>query len=394
MAIAMYAGSARYELTMPIGSGACATVYLARDRCTGASCSVKRIRKEMSTALFDKVRREITLMKSLDNPFIVKFFDSWEDENHFYIAMELCESGTLFNVLTRRGAFDEPTAILYLTELAFALKYLQSHNIIHRDIKVENILVDGNGHARLCDFGFSTITEDDAPHKRTACGSVAYAAPEMICREAYTNKTDIWSLGVVFYVLLTGHLPFEGATVHECMDAIVRKELVIPENLGLETRDLLIHMLDKNQETRFDVLEVLGHPCVCCHRLFDGIKRVADKRGHELVSDESATRRLMVQVLGTLENNFTPAGVRPWRSTYKSLNCNVTKSLLTVVKAAERRRKIFQSKSLTKGLVPGHVRMLLRPTNGMVLQRPKVYTNQPQVIGGLEQKPLASEIPA
>ena len=382
----------RYHLLVPIGSGTCATVYLATDRESGLPCSVKKIRKEAVAGAIDKVRREINLMRSLHHNFIVRFFDSCEDDDHFYIVMELCEMGTLFNVLFRTGRLREEIAIIYITELAFALKYLhREQNIIHRDIKVENILVDGNGHVRLCDFGFSTITEDEAPHKRTACGSVAYAAPEMICHEAYTNKTDIWSLGIVFYVLLVGTVPFVGSTVHECMKAIMEQELVIPEFVSPAARDLLCRMLDKDQKTRLDIIDVLAHPCIFESRLFKNISRVAESGPHEYAFDGSNAiredRRIMGQRLGTAENNFSPASIRQWRSASRSLNWKTQSTLMILGRG---RRQIHGSRSLMKGLNPTHIPHL-RPVTSFS-QEPK-ETDPPE---GIHVEPkmsvLSSEI--
>ena len=318
-----------YEIVSPLGAGMSSHVYLAAEKGTRRLCALKSVFKKADGVNVDKIRREIEIMKECRHPFIIHYHDVTEDENHILIRMEYCEGGTLGDTIMRKGPLPEDIAVVLFSELCFAVHYLhKTRNIIHRDIKLENVLLDENGHVRLSDFGFSTFLEDDEPHKRTVCGTPAYAAPEMITREAYTSKTDVWSLGVLLYVMLTGQIPFRGASIQECMHAVLYDDLVLPPTASLECKDLLIHMLDKDPDQRYDITEVLSHPLISGGRLYEAIKKVAEWDERDIAvaqgssNNHNGLRQIMFQLLGSMSNNYTPTSVRPWRASSRALRCS------------------------------------------------------------------------
>ena len=305
-----------YSIISAIGKGAFATVYLAIEQVTNRYCAVKRISRSIGDEMIARVKREVDLMYQIRNPFIVFLFDSFEDENSIYIVMEFCQNGSLKDWLLREGALGEEIGLVLLLELAQALSYLHRRNILHRDLKAENILFDGASHVKLCDFGLSTILESDKPEVRTACGSPAYASPEMITRAAYSSKCDVWSLGICFYTMLTGSLPFKGADIQGCMRAILCDELQIPANVSEGCADLLRLMLEKDPDKRPDIFGVLNHPLLTKHRLYKNVQMIG--AWHETEKDEEQAvghvrndMRLIeakARLLGNRSNGYTPSG--------------------------------------------------------------------------------------
>ena len=263
-----------YRFIRVLGVGNSSTVYLASDK-TNHVWAVKRIQKTEDAQIIAKVRRETELMKSISSPFAVQYKESYENEDAIYVVMEYCAGGTLTNVLDGK-MLDESVALIIMTQLLFALRHIHKEaHVMHRDIKIENILIDSLGRVKLSDFGFSTSFMTDDPMQRTICGSAAYTAPEVVKQDAYTTKADIWSAGVVFYVLLTGEFPFVGHSIEECIKAIVENDVVWPSNVSESCLDLLAHMLEKDPQKRASAEELLRHPAITGSKYFYEIRREA-----------------------------------------------------------------------------------------------------------------------
>ena len=271
-------GSERYTPIVWLDTGSSSQIYLAIDNVSGRQCVLKEVPKTGSDAKWqERIRREIDVMGSIDFPFIVKYYNSFEDGSAFYIVMEYCEGGDLATKVMNQHCISEELAVSYLTQLAFALDYLHNEkNVIHRDVKVENILFDRHGQLKLADFGFATFTDAHAVQKRTMCGSPAYASPELILHDAYSAACDVWSAGVVFYVMLAGKLPFQGATIHECMRSVLEDKLDMPDNISDEAADLLARMLTRDATERINIRDVLSHPCIARSGSFQALQRVAN----------------------------------------------------------------------------------------------------------------------
>ncbi len=157
--------------------------------------------------LLSDIQREIDIMYKLDNPHIIKLHNHFEDDHKVYLLLEYASGGTLFDKLNQHGQINEVKAALYLRELINAVKLLHSLNIIHKDIKPENILIN-NGCIKLADFGFCRKLKND-DLARTRVGSPIYMAPEILFDKPYTDKCDIFSLGVLLYEMLFARAPFE-----------------------------------------------------------------------------------------------------------------------------------------------------------------------------------------
>jgi len=156
------------------------------------------------------MKKELEIQWRLNHPNIVRLFGYFYDERSFYVVLEYCKYGNLFQMLRREKCFSENKARLVIAQVVEALNYLHDRNVIHRDIKPENILVvdQDKMHVKLCDFGWATHTIDE--QRNTFCGTVDYVAPELVSQEPYDDRIDLWAVGILTFELLTGHAPFTG----------------------------------------------------------------------------------------------------------------------------------------------------------------------------------------
>jgi eukaryotic-like serine/threonine-protein kinase len=203
--------SGRYRLEAKLGSGGMSTVYLARDETLDRAVAVKVMHREMSEQAdqLERFRQEARAVAKLSHPNIVSVIDAGEDGGYPYIVFEYVEGETLKQRVARVGALDIQEAIAYAIEIARGLSVAHARNLVHRDIKPQNVLIDDEGRAKLTDFGISRQLEQDG---MTATGRVLgttdYVAPEQAMGRGVDPRSDIYSLGVVLYEMLVGQVPF------------------------------------------------------------------------------------------------------------------------------------------------------------------------------------------
>jgi len=203
--------SGRYRLEAKLGSGGMSTVYLARDQTLDRQVAVKVMHREMSEQAdqLERFRQEARSVAKFSHPNVVSVIDAGEDGGHPYIVFEYVEGETLKQRISRNGALDPQEAIAYAIEIGRGLSVAHARNMVHRDIKPQNILIDHEGRAKLTDFGISRQLEQDG---MTATGRVLgttdYVAPEQAMGRKVDPRTDIYSLGVVLYEMLVGTVPF------------------------------------------------------------------------------------------------------------------------------------------------------------------------------------------
>jgi tRNA A-37 threonylcarbamoyl transferase component Bud32 len=203
--------SGRYRLEAKLGSGGMSTVYLARDQTLDRQVAVKVMHREMSEQpdQLERFRQEARSVAKLSHPNVVSVIDAGEDGGHPYIVFEYVEGETLKQRISRNGALPPQEAIAYAIEIARGLSMAHARNMVHRDIKPQNILIDAEGRAKLTDFGISRQLEQDG---MTATGRVLgttdYVAPEQAMGHKVDPRTDVYSLGVVLYEMLVGQVPF------------------------------------------------------------------------------------------------------------------------------------------------------------------------------------------
>jgi eukaryotic-like serine/threonine-protein kinase len=204
--------SSRYKLEAKLGSGGMSTVYLARDTTLDRQVAVKVLHREMSEQAdqLERFRQEARAVAKLSHPNVVAVIDAGEDGGHPYIVFEYVEGETLKQRINRLGALDAQESLAYAIEVARGLTVAHNRRMVHRDIKPQNVLIDAEGRAKLTDFGISRQLEQDG---MTATGRVLgttdYVAPEQAMGHPVDQRSDIYSLGVLLYEMLTGQVPFQ-----------------------------------------------------------------------------------------------------------------------------------------------------------------------------------------
>jgi calcium-dependent protein kinase len=255
----------KYEYIGLLGNGAFGKVRLFCDKnCSDLKYAIKTIKKEqMSKELYCFLIDEVNIISELDHPNIVKYYESYEDDNYLNIVMEYLEGNDLFKLISSRKSnkFTEKDMAEIITNLFKALSYIHK-NIVHRDIKPENILFSDDeslGTLKIIDFGLSTGLKSDNKYR---VGSPYYMAPEII-NGNFCCKTDVWSVGVILYVMLTGNFPFHAKKYEEVFEKILNKPFEIKHlknsKCSLQAIDLISKLLIKNTEERFSIEEALSH---------------------------------------------------------------------------------------------------------------------------------------
>jgi len=245
-----------FEIGRPLGKGKFGRVYLARERSSGFVCALKVLHKnEIQQGKVEKqVRREIEIQSNLRHPNILQLYGHFHDSKRVFLILEFAGKGELYKHLRRENRFPEWKAAQYIAQMAAALKYLHKKHVMHRDIKPENILVGIHGEIKISDFGWSV----HAPNNRrnTMCGTLDYLPPEMIKPGSqdnyYSEKVDLWSLGVLTYEFLVGEAPFEDTPVMT-QRRIARGEMTVPSFVSAEAKDL-IKRVNYYPETLFETI--------------------------------------------------------------------------------------------------------------------------------------------
>jgi len=250
-----------YDIEETIGKGNFAVVKMARHRITKSRVAIKIIDKSrLDEANLEKVHREVQIMKLLRHPNVLKLYQVMETKNMLYIVTEYATKGEMFAHIDKCGKLNEPEARRFFWQIISAVEYCHNRRVVHRDLKTENLLLDDNLNVKIADFGFCNHTKEDELLK-TWCGSPPYAAPEIFEGKEYDGPAiDIWSLGVVLYVLVSAALPFDGETVHEVRDRVLEGRFRVPYYMSSELEDLIRKILIKNPVHRFTLNQIKGHP--------------------------------------------------------------------------------------------------------------------------------------
>ncbi|EYU39397.1 hypothetical protein ABFS82_11G089800 [Erythranthe guttata] len=257
--------SDRYDLVRDIGSGNFAVARLLRDKLTKELVAVKYI--ERGDKIDENVRREIINHRSLRHPNIVRFKEVILTPTHLAIVMEYASGGELFERISNAGRFNEDEARFFFQQLISGVSYCHSMQICHRDLKLENTLLDGSPAPRLkiCDFGYSKSSLLHSQPKSTV-GTPAYIAPEVLRRKEYDGKiADVWSCGVTLYVMLVGAYPFEDPEgpkdFRKTIQRVLNVQYSIPENVQIsdECRHLISRIFVGEPEQRITIPEITNH---------------------------------------------------------------------------------------------------------------------------------------
>uniref|UniRef100_M4BEL0 non-specific serine/threonine protein kinase n=1 Tax=Hyaloperonospora arabidopsidis (strain Emoy2) TaxID=559515 RepID=M4BEL0_HYAAE len=254
-----------YSIGAQLGCGRFAKVCEATHKHTGIKSAVKIIDKSTLKAHErELLRTEIAILKLVHHPRIIQLYDVYEDRQFIFIVMELVSGGELFNCIVKRARYTEAEARLIMYSLLESVHYLHQLGIVHRDLKPENILCgDSLTEIKIADFGLSKLVCPDEVMK-VPCGTLNYVAPEVLALVGYGREADLWSLGVIMYLLLRGELPFNGKTkgdvIKKTLHAVVDLETDPAwRRISSAGKELLRGLLTKDPATRLTAQDALGH---------------------------------------------------------------------------------------------------------------------------------------
>ncbi|KAF6198530.1 hypothetical protein GE061_008278 [Apolygus lucorum] len=264
----------RFETIAKLGQGTYGKVQLGVNKETGQEVAIKTIKKckiETEADLI-RIRREIQIMSSLRHPYIIHIYEVFENRDKMVLVMEYAAGGELYDYLSKQKVLEESEARRIFRQIAMAVYYCHKHQICHRDLKLENILLDEQGNAKIADFGLSNVFDSNRLLS-TFCGSPLYASPEIVKGIPYHGpEVDCWSLGVLLYTLVYGAMPFDGSNFKRLVRQISAGEYFEPK-VPSSASDLIRGLLTVKGTERLDIAGVCQHIWmneegkVSCHRL-------------------------------------------------------------------------------------------------------------------------------
>ncbi|XP_021231508.1 serine/threonine-protein kinase SIK2 isoform X2 [Numida meleagris] len=249
-----------YDIEGTLGKGNFAVVKLARHRITRSEVAIKIIDKSQLDAVnLEKIYREVQIMKMLDHPHIIKLYQVMETKSMLYLVTEFAKNGEIFDYLASHGRLSESEARRKFWQILSAVEYCHNRKVVHRDLKAENLLLDNNMNIKIADFGFGNFYKTGEP-LTTWCGSPPYAAPEVFEGQQYEGpQLDIWSMGVVLYVLVCGALPFDGPTLPILRQRVLEGRFRIPYFMSEECEHLIRRMLVLDPSKRLTIAQIKEH---------------------------------------------------------------------------------------------------------------------------------------
>ena len=242
-----------------IGSGSFATVWLVRDKINKQTFALKRMTKKgiEDTQQQEHVENEREILSNVDCEFIIKLYCTFQDELNVYMVLGLGLGGDMFTYLESQGRLNEDKARFFMACVVSAFEYLHIKQIVYRDLKPENLVLDFRGYLKLCDLGFAKRLTSENARTFTVCGTPVYLAPEVIIGKGHSFAVDWWTAGIFLYELMTGYPPFDESNLVQTYDAILKEKPAFKPKYfkSKEIKDLIQGLLTKRQSQRY------GHNC-------------------------------------------------------------------------------------------------------------------------------------
>lgn len=289
-----------------LGQGLCGDVVLVLGKIDNRRYAMKTIRKtQVASSKLQQLTAEVEIYLTLDHPNIARLHDVYETEADICLLTECCEGGELYFRLQKRGVYTDSDAAEAARQMLRAVGYLHSHRVVHRDLKLENFLYESEDAAsqlKLIDFGFAKVW-DPSTLMMASCGSIAYVSPDVLCGKGYTNKCDLWSIGVIVWMLLSGYPPFHGDE-----KLMMSKIKAGQADWSHKSRwkpvsdnaiDFLKKLLCKDPEQRMSAQDALRHPWLA-NRVNEGNPVTLSRdalRSLQRYADASKVRRALLQLL-------------------------------------------------------------------------------------------------
>lgn len=249
----------KYEVGRTIGEGTFAKVKFAQNTETGESVAMKVLDRTtiIKHKMVDQIKREISIMKLVRHPYVVRLHEVLASRTKIYIILEFITGGELFDKIVRHGRLSEAESRSYFQQLIDGVDYCHSKGVYHRDLKPENLLLDSLGNLKISDFGLSALPPQGVSILRTTCGTPNYVAPEVLSHKGYDGTlADVWSCGVILYVLMAGYLPFDEIDLTTLYSKIERSEFSCPSWFPVGAKSLIQKILDPNPQTRIQIEDI------------------------------------------------------------------------------------------------------------------------------------------
>ncbi|XP_011707751.1 PREDICTED: calcium/calmodulin-dependent protein kinase type 1 isoform X2 [Wasmannia auropunctata] len=258
----------KYVLKDLLGTGAFSEVRLAESKeKPGQMFAVKIIDKKALKGKEDSLENEIKVLRRLTHPNIVQLLETFEDKHKVYLVMELVTGGELFDRIVEKGSYTEKDASGLIRQVLEAVDYMHEQGVVHRDLKPENLLYyspDEDSKIMISDFGLSKM--EDSGIMATACGTPGYVAPEVLAQKPYGKAVDVWSIGVISYILLCGYPPFYDENDANLFAQILRGEFEFDspywDDISASAKDFIEKLMCVNVEQRYTCKQALAHPWI------------------------------------------------------------------------------------------------------------------------------------
>ncbi|CAM4870006.1 unnamed protein product [Rotaria socialis] len=281
-----------YEVGEVLGDGRFSAVFECRDKATGIQLALKIIDKARCKGYEYLIENELSILRRVKHPNIIKLVEEFQNELKYFLVLEYVSNGDLLTAVNTMNKYSEHDVALMLSQIASALKYLHSLDIVHRDVKLDNILMtnypDQSVTLKLADFGLALCLSDQTPivaaNGDNLCGTPMYMAPEVIQNRDYRVENDMWSLGVIAFTLLSGMAPFKGEHDEDILADVTNTTIdygLLPK-ISSECRDALTMMLERDPKRRINASELLQHPW---------IRRVIQKQMEPINEPQSPRRK-------------------------------------------------------------------------------------------------------
>jgi len=312
----------QYKLVKIIGHGRFGRVLLGQSAASMAPVAIKVLNK---TENIEKLLKEVKLLSEVDHPNIAKYFNSFQTAKYLYIVMEYCGGGDLFKMIVSKGNFTEKEAARIMSEILRAVNHCHVLGIIHRDLKPENIMVSNDGSIKIIDFGLST-SNSFGTNMNDLVGTSFYIAPEVIKSGKYTTACDIWSLGIILHILLSGYVPIEGVSNTEIMQSIMTfSEPTFSgkpwENITSSAKNLVSQMLCVNPEKRISASDAMNHPWI------SGCESIPSSCDLDIINSlkkYGKYSKLKKKALNLLVHYLKPQDIKKFQEAFLALDVNHT----------------------------------------------------------------------
>ncbi|KAH8737934.1 kinase-like domain-containing protein [Ilyonectria robusta] len=254
-----------FDILRTLGTGSFGRVHLVQSKHNQRFYAVKVLKKAQVVKMkqVEHTNDERRMLSDVKHPFLITLWGTFQDLKNLYMVMDFVEGGELFSLLRKSGRFPNPVAKFYAAEVTLALEYLHSKNIIYRDLKPENLLLDRHGHLKITDFGFAKRVPDKT---WTLCGTPDYLAPEVVSNKGYNKSVDWWSLGILIYEMLCGYTPFwDSGSPMKIYENILKGKVKYPAYVNADAQNLLERLITADLTKRLGNLyggpqDVKDHP--------------------------------------------------------------------------------------------------------------------------------------